>query len=75
MWKKQNSIGIAQFIKTIVLALFMAGTIVSVYAQDDDIIPMDIVINEILSNPQERGGEYIELYNRSNQTISLSSLN
>ena len=74
MWKKQNSIGIAQFIKTIVLALFMAGTIVSVYAQDDDIIPMDIVINEILSNPQERGGEYIELYNRSNQTISLSSL-
>lgn len=35
---------------------------------------LDIVINEILPNPFLGGEEYVELYNRSDKTIDLSSL-
>ncbi|MBP7272449.1 MAG: lamin tail domain-containing protein [Saprospiraceae bacterium] len=36
--------------------------------------PQDIVINEILFNPETGGARYVELYNRSTKTISLEGL-
>ena len=36
--------------------------------------PYEIVINEILPDPFAGGSEYIELYNRSNRSLSLSNL-
>lgn len=36
--------------------------------------PMDIVINEILFDPYEEGGEFIELYNRSSRTVNLQEI-
>jgi len=34
----------------------------------------DLVINELLPDPVREGSEYIELYNRSDQTLSLKNL-
>lgn len=33
--------------------------------------PGDVVVNEVLSNPVTTGGEYVEVYNRSNKVLSL----
>ncbi len=33
--------------------------------------PGDVVVNEVLSNPITTGGEYVELYNRSDKVLSL----
>lgn len=46
---------------------------------DDDtstmaVLPSEIVFNEILPNPCTGGSEYIELYNRSTRSLSLSGL-
>jgi len=35
---------------------------------------MDIVVNEILFNPQTTGYDYVELYNRSNKIIDMKQL-
>lgn len=40
----------------------------------DPVEPFDIVFNELLSDPYSEGSEYIELYNRSGQSLSLSGL-
>lgn len=40
----------------------------------DPIQPGDIVFNELLPDPYAGGSEYIELYNRSDQPLSLSAL-
>lgn len=40
----------------------------------DPIQPGDIVFNELLPDPYAGGSEYIELYNRSGQPLSLSAL-
>lgn len=39
-----------------------------------DIIPQDIVFNELLPEPFTEGSEYIELYNRSRKAVSLKGL-
>lgn len=36
--------------------------------------PNDVVINEILSDPNTGGIEFVEIYNRSNKTINLKAL-
>lgn len=38
------------------------------------VFPGEIVFNELLPNPFEGGSEYIELYNRSERTLSLAML-
>lgn len=38
------------------------------------VFPGEIVFNELLPNPFEGGSEYIELYNRSQRTLSLATL-
>lgn len=37
-----------------------------------DVNPSDIVINELVSNPREDNAEFIELYNNTNESISLN---
>lgn len=37
-------------------------------------LPRDIIINEILFNPSKDGFDYVELYNRSNESVVLSEL-
>lgn len=38
------------------------------------VLPNEIVFNELLPNPYPEGSEYIELYNRSDRTLSLAGL-
>ena len=40
----------------------------------DPVQPRDIIINELLPDPYAGGSEYIELYNRSDNPLSLSAL-
>ena len=36
--------------------------------------PLDIVINEVLSNPKDDGKDFVEIYNRSDKVIDLKEL-
>lgn len=38
------------------------------------VVPGDIVVNEILSNPPTEGNDFIEIYNRSQKVLELSTL-
>ena len=40
----------------------------------EPIQPGEIIINELLPDPYVGGSEYIELYNRSEHSLSLSAL-
>ena len=40
----------------------------------EQVEPREIILNEILFDPQPRGSEYIELYNRSERTLSTHGL-
>ena len=44
------------------------------FALPQPIEPKDIVINEVLPNPETGGHRFIELYNRSDKTIDISEL-
>lgn len=44
------------------------------FGLSDSIQPGDIVINEILFNPEEEGFDFIELYNKSTRIADLKSL-
>jgi len=40
----------------------------------EQVEPREVILNEILFDPQPRGSEYIELYNRSDRTLSTHGL-
>lgn len=42
--------------------------------EETPVLPGDLIFNELLPNPYSGGSEYIELYNRSENTLSLSGL-
>jgi hypothetical protein len=44
------------------------------FAYPEKILPKDIIINEILSNPNSDGEKYVEIYNKSNKILDLSDL-
>lgn len=44
------------------------------FALPEPIAPGDVVINEVLYDPFGSGGDFVELYNRSNKVLSLSGL-
>ena len=44
------------------------------FALPQDASPNDVVINEILSDPNTGGVDFVELYNKSNKTINLKDL-
>jgi hypothetical protein len=44
------------------------------FAVPEQVAPNDIVINEILSDPRDNGSDFVEIYNRSNKIIDLSTL-
>jgi hypothetical protein len=44
------------------------------FAIPETIVPGDIVINEVLSNPKEDGVDFIEVFNRSAKILDLSEL-
>ena len=44
------------------------------FALPEPVAPGDVVINEMLYDPEGDGSDFVELYNRSNKTISLAGL-
>ncbi len=44
------------------------------FALPEQALPNDIVINEILADPNEGGVDFVELYNRSNKVIDLKTI-
>lgn len=44
------------------------------FGKPETAIPGDLLINEILFNPETGGNDYLELYNQSDKTIDLSTL-
>ncbi len=44
------------------------------FALPETIDTMDVVINEVLSNPQTGGVDFIELYNRSSKVVNIGDL-
>ncbi|MFQ5446216.1 MAG: lamin tail domain-containing protein [Saprospiraceae bacterium] len=44
------------------------------FALPEPVVAQDIVINEILFNPQTGGSDFLELYNRSNKVLNIGSL-
>ncbi len=51
----------------------ISSNVTGVYSGAEDAIPGDLIINEVLSNPFEDGFDFVEIYNRSQKIISLSS--
>jgi len=45
------------------------------FALVEDILPKDIIVNEVLFNPSVDSTRYVEIYNRSNKALDLSQLN
>ena len=46
----------------------------ALFAIPQPCFPNDIVINEIMPDPKDNGVEWVEIYNRSNKVIDLSTL-
>jgi hypothetical protein len=44
------------------------------FAFPKEVLPRDIVINELLSNPPDGGDDFVEIYNRSNKVLDLKEL-
>ena len=44
------------------------------FAIPEPIVPGDIVINEVLSNPKDEGVDFVEIFNRSAKILDLSEL-
>ena len=40
----------------------------------ENLLPQDIVVNEILFNPIASGNDYVEIYNRSNKVLTLKNV-
>ena len=46
----------------------------AIIAVPEPIEEQDIIINEVLFNPETGGSDFLELYNKTNKTIDLSTL-
>jgi len=44
------------------------------FALPEPVVAGDLIINEVLYDPIETGSDFVELYNRSNKTLSLQGL-
>jgi hypothetical protein len=66
-------IGLDSGLKDCAGNLLRQGTAVR-FALPDSVSPFDIIFNEILPDPKSGGVKYIELYNRSEKIIDLSTL-
>lgn len=45
------------------------------FALPESVMPGDVVINEILSDPKTGGIDFVEIYNNSNKVLDLNALN
>ena len=62
------------FFILLLLATTSSASISEVYAQGTSLQAGNILVNEILFNPKPNGADYVELYNNTDDTVTLADL-